>query len=70
MNAIFELMLVFRTLARQTYKQCFVGKDAVKWLTDNSDRVTSSDEAVGLGNLLMGERNSTQLYRRLGWVRV
>lgn len=32
-----------------------MGKDAVKWLMEKSGRVSSSEEAEHLGNLLMGE---------------
>lgn len=53
-------MCVFLTLARQTYKQCFLGKDAAKWLLEHSDKISSSTEAEAVGNLLMGKNNDTR----------
>lgn len=41
--------------APQTYKQCFVGKDAADWLIKNSSKISSSADAEAIGNLLMGE---------------
>jgi hypothetical protein len=38
----------------KTYRQCFVGKDAVNWfLTNASTFVKSKEEAISLGNKLM-----------------
>lgn len=42
-----------RTYRLRTYKMCFVGKDAVKWLMEKSGRASSTEEAEALGNLLM-----------------
>lgn len=39
----------------QTYKRCFLGSDAVKWLMENSERISTAEEAENLGNLLIGE---------------
>lgn len=49
---------------QQTYKMCFVGKDAAKWLMEKSGRASSAEEAEALGNLLMGGY-STEWSRRL-----
>lgn len=45
-------------IAPQSYKRCFVGKDAVKWLMEKSGRASSTQEAEALGNLLMGKSKS------------